>query len=98
MITGGAIGTSTYSVWTSGSDKLGIHEGSQVVTAKTINGDYQSLAGGLQIRFAGDKTDEATPDDEWEIEVTGKYEAVDNARPKTIKMTRRGTPQAFRWQ
>ena len=98
VIAGGAIGTSTYSVWTSGSDKLGIHEGSQVVTAKTINGDYQSLAGGLQIRFAGDKTDTATADDEWEIEVTGKYEAVDNARPKTIKMTRRGTPQAFRWQ
>ena len=98
VITGGAIGTSTYSVWTSGSDKLGIHEGAQVVTAKTINGDYQSLAGGLQIRFAGDKTDEATADDEWEVEVTGKYEAVDNARPKTIKMTRRGTPQAFRWQ
>ena len=98
VITGGAIGTSTYSVWTSGSDKLGIHEGAQVVTAKTINGDYQSLEGGLQIRFAGDKTDEATADDEWEVEVTGKYEAVDNARPKTIKMTRRGTPQAFRWQ
>ena len=98
VITGGAIGTSTYSVWTSGSDKLGIHEGAQVVTAETINGDYQPLAGGLQIRFAGDKTDEATADDEWEIEVTGKYEAVDNARPKTIKMTRRGTPQAFRWQ
>ena len=98
VITGGAIGTSTYSVWTSGSDKLGIHEGAQVVTAETINGDYQPLSGGLQIRFAGDKTDEATPNDEWEIEVSGKYEAVDNARPKTIKMTRRGTPQAFKWQ
>ena len=98
IVTGGAIGTATYSVWTSGSDKLGIHEGTQVVTAETVNGDYQQLAGGLQIRFAGDKTDTATADDEWEIEVSGKYEEVDNARPKSIKMTRRGLPRSYKWQ
>jgi len=98
VITGGEIGTATYSVWVSGNDKLGIHEGTQVVTAETINGDYQQLTGGLQIRFAGDKTDTAIADDEWEIEVFGKYEEIDNASPKSIKMTRRGLPRTYKWQ
>ena len=108
ITTAGAIGTAKYSVWNSDGDKIGAEimaETSGTVTATTdaditevVDGMYQSLAGGLQIRFAGDTGDTAVAGDAWEIEVTGKYEAVDNARPKTIKMTRRGTPQAFRWQ
>ena len=84
-------------MWGAGDDKLGIHEGDQVVTAETINGDYQQLTSGLQIRFGGDKTDSATADDEWEVEVSGRYEEVDNPSPKTIKMTRRGVPKGVRW-
>ena len=97
VIAGGAIGKATYSVWIAGNDKLGIHEGSQVVTAEKINGDYQNLASGLQIRFAGDKLDTATADDEWEIEVHGRYEEVDNPTAKSIKMTRRGLNRTPRW-
>ena len=90
VTTEGAVGTATYSVWTYGNDKLGIHEGTQVISDKIINGNYQPLSGGLEIRFAGDKTDTATADDEWEVEVHGRYEEVDNYSPKSIKMTRRG--------
>ena len=46
--TGGALdGTATYSVWVKNADKLGIQQGNQVVDSEKINGDYQSLAGGL---------------------------------------------------
>ena len=108
ITTAGAMGTAKYSVWTNDGDKIGAEimgETSSSVTStadadttEIIDGMYQPLVGGLQIRFAGDTKDAAVAGDAWEIEVTGKYEAVDNARPKTIKMTRRGTPQAFRWQ
>ena len=79
IVAGGALdGTATYSVWVKNSDKLGNQQGSQVVTAEKINGDYQALAGGLQIRFAGeDKTSVATATNEWEIEVTGAAEHID---------------------
>ena len=57
---------------------------------------FEPLAGGLEIRFAGDDMD---PDsgstanasgtaDECEIEVFGKYEDVDNSSGKAVKMTR----------
>ena len=93
ITTGGRIGTATYSVYIKDSDKL---KNNQVVTDEVINGDYQQLAGGLQIRFAGD---DMNPDsgstanvsgtaDEWEIEVFGKYEDVDNSNGKAVKMTR----------
>ena len=108
VTTAGAIGTAKYSVWISDGDKIGTEimaatSGTPTATTNadttdTIDGMYQPLASGIEIRFAGDTGDTATAGDAWEIEVTGKYEAVDNARPKTIKMTRRGTPQAFRWQ
>ena len=93
ITTGGRIGTATYSVWTKDSEKLKNH---QVVTDEIINGDYQDLAGGLEIRFAGDDMNpdsgstanfSGTPD-EWEIEVFGKYEHVDNSGGKAVKMTR----------
>jgi len=88
--TGGAIGTATYSVWVKNGDKLGMNEGTQVVTTEIINGDYQALAGGLQIRFAGTDFDStAAVNDIWEVEVTGFAEEVDSSSLKHIRMTRR---------
>ncbi len=34
----------------------------------TVNGQYQTLASGVDIRFAGDTADTATINDKWEIE------------------------------
>ena len=90
ITTGGAIGTAKYSVWTKDEDKLGMNEGNQVVTDEIINGDYQNLAGGLKIRFAGTNFDStAAVNDIWEIEVTGWAEEVDSSSLKPIRMTRR---------
>tara|TARA_R100001015_G_C4635112_1_gene203527 strand:- start:9381 stop:10352 length:972 start_codon:yes stop_codon:yes gene_type:complete len=88
--TGGVIGTATYNVFVKDADGL---KNSQVITNEKITGDYQAVAGGLQIRFSGD-TDStvATADDEWEIEVTGRQEYVDSSDMKSIKLTRTGTP------
>ena len=90
ITTGGAIGTAKYSVWVKDGDKLGMNEGNQVVTTEVINGDYQSLAGGLQVRFAGTDFDStATANDIWEVEVQGWTEEVDSNSLKPIRMTRR---------
>ena len=90
ITTGGAIGTAKYSVWVKDGDKLGMNEGNQVVTDEIINGDYQALAGGLQIRFAGTNFDStATANDIWEVEVQGWSEEVDSNSLKPIRMTRR---------
>ena len=88
--TGGALdGTATYSVWVKNADKLGIQQGNQVVTSEKINGDYQALAGGLQIRFAGeDKTSVATATNEWEIEVMGAGEHIDASGVKSVANSR----------
>ena len=88
--TGGALdGTATYSVWVKNGDKLGIQQGSQVVTSKKINGDYQALAGGLQIRFAGEtKTSVATATNEWEVEVVGAAEHIDASGVKSVANSR----------
>ena len=88
--TGGVLGTATYNVYTKDSDGL---KQNQVVTNEKITGDFQSLAGGLQIRFAGDTdSTQAAANDEWEIEVTGQTEYVDSSDMKAIKLTRSGTP------
>jgi len=86
ITTGGVIGTSKYSVWA--KDSNGLKE-NKIVTDKVINGDFQPLAGDLEIRFAGD-TDatEAAANDEWEVEVTGKLEYVDSSDMKSIRLTR----------
>ena len=83
---GNGLGTDTYSVWTKDSTKL---KNNQVVTDEVITGDYQPLAGGLEIRFAG-ATDAtvAAANDEWEIEVFGRHEDVDASSGKSVKMTR----------
>ena len=90
ITTGGAIGTAKYSVWNKDSEKLGMNEGTQVVTDEIINGDYQSLSGGLLIRFAGtDFSSTAAVNDIWEVEVQGYTEEVDSSSLKPIRMTRR---------
>ena len=85
----GVIGTCKYSVWVKSSDKLGLHDGKQVVTDEIINGDYQPLAGGLQIRFAGKgEVTAAILDDEWQIEVSGAGEHIDSAGVKSVANSR----------
>ena len=97
ITTAGALGTATYSVWTKDSDKLGINEGTQVITDEKINGDYQSLSSGLQIRFAGSAKDStASFNDEWELEVFGAGEEVDNPVVISVKMTRGWNPNRYR--
>ncbi len=88
--TGGVLGTATYNVYTKDSDGL---KQNQVITDEKITGDFQPLAGSLQIRFSGE-TDStvATANNEWEIEVTGQTEYVDSSDMKAIKLTRSGTP------
>jgi hypothetical protein len=89
VITGGVLGTATYSVW--GKDENSL-KSMKVVDEEKITGDYQTLAGGLEIRFGGstDST-QAAANDEWEIEVAGWQEEVDNSAINSIKMTRGGT-------
>ena len=90
ITTGGAIGTAKYSVWVKDGDKLGMNEGSQIVTDETVNGDFQYVTKGLQIRFAGTNFDStAAANDVWEIEVHGWSEEVDSNTLKPIRMTRR---------
>ncbi len=90
ITTGGAIGTAKYSVWVKDGDKLGMNEGNQVVTDEIVNGDYQSLAGGLQIRFQGTNFDStAAVNDVWEVEVMGWSEEVDSSSLQPIRMTRK---------
>tara|TARA_Y100001973_G_scaffold35929_1_gene54072 strand:+ start:5352 stop:6323 length:972 start_codon:yes stop_codon:yes gene_type:complete len=89
ITTGGAIGTAKYSVFVKDQDGL---KNTAVITDKIVNGDYQDLSGGLQIRFSG-ATDSstATQNDEWEVEVAGRYEHTDNASVRTIQLTRNST-------
>ena len=83
----GAIGTCTYNVSVKNGDGL---KQDQVVSDEKITGDYQTLAYGLQVRFAGTTdTSAAVATDEWEVEVRGYNEEVDVADLKGIKMTRR---------
>ena len=94
VTTGGAIGTAKYSVFAKDDDTL---KNNQVVTDEVINGDYQDLAGGLQIRFQGSSdSSTATQNDEWEVEVTGIYEETENASMRSVKMTRKDFKQFYR--
>ena len=84
--TGGVLGTATFNLWAKDGTAL---KNSQLLTDEVITGDYQTLTGGLQIRFAGsDDSAVAVANDEWEIEVFGKYEDIDSSNGKAIKMTR----------
>ena len=75
--TAGAIGTAKYDVYH--GDDTGLKQ-NKVVDAELITGKYQSVGGGLQVRFAG-STDasEATVNDEWELECWGQYESLDDS-------------------
>ena len=87
IITGGVLGTATYSVWEKDGDSL---KNNQIITAEKITGDFQALGGSLQIRFGGSTdTTQAAANDEWEIEVAGWQEEVDNSAVNSVKMTRR---------
>jgi len=89
ITTGGVLGTAKYSVYVKDDNKL---KNRQVVIDEIINGDYQQLAGGLEIRFAGSADDSTanvtTRADEWEIEVFGKHEQIDASSGRAVKMTR----------
>ena len=84
--TAGVIGTAKYNVYVKDEDGL---KNNQVVTEEVITGDYQPLAGGLQIRFSGSTdTTQAVANNEWEIEVSGWQEEVDNSAINSVRMTR----------
>ncbi len=93
ITTAGAMGTAKYSVWVKDDDNLGVEKmnnGDGSHYSDTINGQYQTLTNGMQIRFAGDIADTATINDKWEIEFFGKDESLDDAgMPYSISMTRR---------
>lgn len=90
ITTGGALGTAKYSVFTKDNVKL---KNNESVSNEIIIGDYQPLAGGLEIRFAG--SSDAIQNDEWEIECFGRYEDVDASSGKAIKMTRIRTYRGY---
>jgi hypothetical protein len=88
IITGGAIGTSTYSVWVKDSDTL---KNDQVITEEKITGDYDHVASGLYIRFSGDDVATAVTNanDEYEIEVHSSSIDADMNSIGSVRMTRR---------
>tara|TARA_R100000773_G_C4212540_1_gene111745 strand:+ start:17 stop:982 length:966 start_codon:yes stop_codon:yes gene_type:complete len=90
ITTGGALGTAKYSVFTKDNVKL---KNNESVSNEIIIGDYQPLAGGLEIRFAG--SSDAIQNDEWEIECFGRYEDVDASTGKAVKMTRIRTYRGY---
>jgi len=94
VTTGGAIGTAKYSVYAKDEDAL---KNNLVVQTEVINGDYQELAGGLQIRFQGSADDStATQNDEWEVEVMGLYEETDNPAIRSVRMSRKDFKQFYK--
>ena len=102
ITTAGRIGTATYSVWAADSDNIGSERMDNAVTAdlvdEKVNGQYQQLARGLQVKFSGDTSDTAVDGDQWEIEVYGRQEAADIGTPGSIRMTRRSTGRSSIWQ
>ena len=88
VITGGVIGTSTYSVWVKDNDTL---KNRQVITAEKITGDYDHVASGLYMRWSGDDVATATTnaDDEYEIEVHSSSINSDISSVGSISITRR---------
>lgn len=88
VTTGGALGTAKFDVYTAGTDSL---KSSKTIEDKIISGKYQTIGGGLEIRFAGkDSSSVATANDEWEIEVWGQAESLDDniGNVRSVKLTR----------
>ena len=89
ITTAGNMGTAKYSVWVKDGDKLGMNEGNLVVDDELIDGDYQNLSGGLQIRFGFSSVSAlAVLNDTWEIEVMGAGEHTDASGVKSVSNTR----------
>ena len=64
---GGVFGTAKYDVKVKDSTKL---KNNEIISGEIITGDFQDLAYGLEVRFAGGTdASSATANDEWEIEV-----------------------------
>jgi len=94
VTTAGAIGTAKYSVYAKDEDTL---KNNLVVQTEVINGDYQALSGGLQIRFQGSAdSSTGTLNDEWEVEVMGLYEETDNPAIRSVRMTRKDFRQFYK--
>ena len=94
VTTAGAIGTAKYSVYAKDEDAL---KNNLVLQDEIINGDYQELAGGLQVRFQGSSdASTGTLNDEWEVEVMGLYEETDNPAIRSVKMTRKDFRQFYK--
>ena len=88
VIDAGVLGTSTYSVWVKSSETP---KDDQVITAEKITGDFDLLASGLYIRFAGLNDASVTyANDEFEIPVySSALDATTPGQVGTIGMTRR---------
>ena len=77
ITTSGKVGVGKFDVYA--GDDQGIKT-NKIVNGELINGLYQSIGVGLQIRFAGlDADSTATQDDEWEIECWGQRESMDGS-------------------
>jgi len=75
--TAGAIGTAKFDVYSSDSDGL---KNNKTTDGEIINGQYQSIGFGLQVRFSGkDDSSVATINDEWELECWGITEHMDGS-------------------
>lgn len=89
VTTTGAIGIGKFSVYHKDSDSL---KSNLSVTDTIINGSYQSIGSGLQVRFAGaNDSSIATNNDEYELEAWGMNEALDNPVIQSVRMTRGGS-------
>ena len=88
ITTTGAMGAGKFDVSNKDSDSL---KNNTSITNEVINGSYQSIGSGLQIRFAGaDDSSIATANDEYELEVWGINEKEDIPIIKSVRMTRHG--------
>ena len=95
VTTAGTIGTAKFSVFGKSANSLKVDE---KVENEIINGQYQSINSGLDIRFQGkDSSSVATVGDEWELEVWGVYESLDGSPGSALntRMTRKGGARHF---
>tara|TARA_R110002096_G_scaffold434394_2_gene655831 strand:- start:5537 stop:6496 length:960 start_codon:yes stop_codon:yes gene_type:complete len=82
----GTLGVSKFNVYSRSTDKL---KDNEVVQSEIISGAYQSIGHGMQIRFAGSNDASiATINDEYELEVWGLNEELDNPIIKSVRMSR----------
>ena len=85
---GGVLGTAKYDVKIKDSTKL---KNNEVISGEIINGDFQDLAYGLEVRFAGGNGGSvAIADDEWEIEVYSSGMDATVSEINTMTQTRGG--------